>query len=152
MRSADLRFLGCAAGDLARCRDAVFSRPGQDRLPVAWADFRPRGIASNRVFGGPGRPRQPLGPWTEAYLGDMVGHFGRETFARFWTSDDSLEAAFASSTGQDLGEWTMRWAQAYIGVPHSGNRIGLSAAVSAFVVVGTVVGGAALFALRRQVV
>ncbi len=151
VRSADLTFLGCAAGDVERCREAIYSRPGADRVPVAWADFRPRGIASPRVLGGRARPRDPLGPWTAAYLGDMVGHFGRETFARFWTSDDSLEAAFASATGQQLDEWTMRWAQAYIGVPHSGNRVRFSAVVSAFVAVGVVVGGAALFALRRQV-
>jgi len=151
MRRGDLTFLGCAAGDLGRCREAIDSRPGEDRLPVRWADFRPAGISAT---GGrfEWRSREPLGPWTDAYLGDVVGHFGRETFRRFWTSDDSLRAAFAAATGEDLDEWTMRWARSYIGTPASGNRIPLGSAVSAVVLMGVLVTAAAGFALRRQVV
>jgi hypothetical protein len=150
--SVDLAFVGCAAGDLARCRGAIYGDPDQGRLPVAWADFRPAGVASTRAFGGPGGSRHPLGPWTGSYFGDMIGHFGRETFRRFWTSDDSLHAAFAAATGEDLDEWTMRWARSYIGTPASGNRIPLGSAVSAVVLMGVLVATAAGFALRRQVV
>jgi hypothetical protein len=151
MRGGDLTFLGCAAGDLAGCREAIGSRPGKDRLPAQWADFRPPGVAATggRFEWG---SRQPLGPWTDAYLGDMVGHFGRDTFRRFWASNDSLHAAFAAATGEDLDEWTMQWARAYIGTPESGNRVPLGSAVSAVVLMGVLVVAAVGFALRRQVV
>jgi hypothetical protein len=151
MRRGDLTFLGCAAGDLGRCREAIDSRPGEDRLPVRWADFRPPGISAT---GGrfEWRSREPLGPWTDAYLGDMVGHFGRETFRRFWTSNDSLRVAFAAATGENLDEWTMRWARSYIGTPASGNRVPFGSAASAVVLTGVLVAAAAGFAHRRQVV
>ncbi len=150
MRRGDLTFLGCAAGDLGRCREAINGRPGEDRLPVRWADFRPTGISAT-AGRFEWRSRQPLGPWTDAYLGDMVGHFGRETFRRFWTSNDSLPAAFAAATGEDLDEWTMRWARSYIGTPASGNRVPLRSATSAVVVMGLLVAAAAGVAHRRQV-
>lgn len=150
--SIDLAFVGCAAGDTERCHEAIYSEPGKDRVPVAWADFRPAGVASPRGYRGASRTRQPLGPWTESYFGDMIGHFGRETFRRFWTSDDSLHVAFASATGEDLDAWTMRWAQAYLGTPASGNRVRPGSIVSAVVLIGVLVIAAAGFAHWRQVV
>ena len=82
----------------------------------------------------------------------MVGHFGHETFRRFWASDDSLRLAFAAATEEDLDEWTMRWARSYVGTPASGNRVPLGSAMSAVVLMGVLVAAAAGFAHRRQVV
>ena len=48
-------------------------------------------------------------PEEEFLLSDLEAEFGAEAFARFWTSNDELEAAFESAFGIDAGSWTLGW-------------------------------------------
>jgi hypothetical protein len=92
-----------------------------------------------------------LGPAAQEYLGDMVGRFGRERFERFWTSDAPLEEAFEEAMGMPLDQWTMQWARTYIGVPRTAGQLPWGSAVLSLVLAAALVGGAGLYAQRRQV-
>ena len=48
----------------------------------------------------------PIGDW---FLSDIIRQEGRDRFARFWRSEQPLEASFREAFGRDLGEWTRDW-------------------------------------------
>ncbi len=54
-------------------------------------------------------------------MSDLEAEFGRDRFARFWTSDQSVEDAFAAAFDEPIGAWTMRWAQDRMGPQKSGS-------------------------------
>ena len=91
-----------------------------------------------------------LGPSTGWILSDMVHALGRDRFQRFWSSSDSLPAAFEHAAGVPLGTWLRKWAQAMYGpdvlgpsIPSRGRIAGVLMLVGGLVV-------AAAFASRRD--
>jgi hypothetical protein len=130
--------VGCAAGDLDRCRSVLWGRPDPDARGLQFADFDVPGV----VVGWYG---------ASGYLADMVAHFGRERFERFWTSDAPLEQAFEQAMGEPIEQYTMKWAQARVGVPDIGTRTRAAPALLAVVASLVVVGGAAALTRLRQV-
>jgi hypothetical protein len=141
-------YVECAAGNADRCREILWSRPGDDRRPVRFTEFDVPGV----VMGAPYfDPRDPLGPSGPTYLADMLAHYGRDRFARFWASDAPLEQAFADAMGEPIERWTMQWAQAEIGVPNVGPRMRAMPALLSVLVSLAVVGAAGALSRLRQV-
>jgi hypothetical protein len=140
--------LSCAAGNLQLCRDAALPAVGQQA-----SDGGPRGIVDaklqqrrNLLF-----VRHPFRDFVRLYLSDMVLHMGRERFARFWTSEASVESAFAAAMGMPLEEWTMRWAQDQIGEWDYRAEPRLSSIALSLLIVSAFVAASAAWARRRQV-
>lgn len=109
----------CASGELDACDHAVQARrslgaPGFWNGNVLYRSYPTLGwqeYASYRAFG----RREP------SLLADMVRTLGRERFARFWTSNESVPAAFEAVAGEPLNRWTVRWMGAQYGpVPPRG--------------------------------
>jgi len=130
--------VGCAAGDPVRCHDILWDERSADRGRVQFANFAVRGV-----------PSYSYGVRT--YLADMVAHYGRERFERFWTSDAPLEQAFEEATGEPIEQYTMKWAQARVGVPDVGTSTRAGPALLAVAASLVVVGGAAALTRLRQV-
>ncbi len=141
-------YLGCLSGSADSCREILWSRPGDERRPVRFTEFDVPGVVVGMPYFD---PRDPLGPSGPTYLNDMLAHFGRERFARFWTSDAPLEQAFEDAMGEPIEQWTMRWAQADVGTPALGPALPVGPAVLSVVASLVVVGGAAALSRLRQV-
>ncbi|HSE51404.1 MAG TPA: hypothetical protein VLB00_04405 [Gemmatimonadales bacterium] len=99
--------LRCLAGNAAEC-----SRTVLDSIPLR-REALPDDLTAFRFweFGRRNRPGalvsvHPIGDW---FLSDIIRQEGRERFARFWRSDQPLDAAFHEAFGRDLGEWTRDW-------------------------------------------
>ena len=130
--------VGCAAGDPVRCRGILWDERTADRSRVQFANFAVLGV-----------PSYSYG--VRSYLADMIAHYGRERFERFWTSDAPLEQAFEQAMGEPIEQYTMKWAQARVGVPDIGTRTRAAPALLAVVASLVVVGGAAALTRLRQV-
>jgi hypothetical protein len=98
--------LRCLAGNTSECsRTVLDSTPS--RREVLPGDL----TAHSWQFGRRGQPDalvsvHPIGDW---FLSDIIRQEGRERFARFWRSEQPLDAAFREAFGRDLGEWTRDW-------------------------------------------
>lgn len=114
----------CVAAQLDACDHAVLERRGPGR---------PLLIDGNVLLHSyPPFDREAWGPRNRAFggrelslLADMVRTLGRERFARFWTSELPVPAAFEQATGEPLSRWTTRWAVAQYG-PVPGVGAGVS--------------------------
>jgi hypothetical protein len=62
----------------------------------------------------------------EGMLTDLEAEFGRERFARFWTSELEVADAFRDAFGMSAGEWTYRWAAAHHPEATRQTRFGLA--------------------------
>jgi hypothetical protein len=99
--------LRCLAGNAAEC-----SRTVLDSTPLRGEGF-PGDLTASHFwqFGRRGRPDalvsvHPIGDW---FLSDLIRQEGRDRFARFWRSEQPLDASFREAFGRDLGEWTRDW-------------------------------------------
>ena len=103
---------GCLAGRVEACRQALrslSSDPADSQVYREVAEWihsdRPRWLQRVAFTG------------QEAWwMGDLESEFGRERFARFWRSDQSVDDAFLAAFGESIESWTMRWAQRRMGV------------------------------------
>lgn len=148
--------LACAHGDRDRCRAAIQPHfvdvyRGGSGIVQSWLpgliEGRWRRSYDYYYYRSSG-----LGPRVGHYFSDMVTEFGRERFARFWRSNAPLEDAFEQAMGVPLDEWTMQWVQSTIGVPETPADIPAGSVLASLIVMGVLLGGASLFAFRRQVV
>ena len=99
--------LRCLAGNAAECSRTVLDSP-----PLRGEGF-PGDLTASHFwqFGRRGRPDalvsvHPIGDW---FLSDIIRQEGRDRFARFWRSEQPLDASFREAFGRDLGEWTRDW-------------------------------------------
>ena len=84
-------------------------------------------------------------------MGDLEAEFGAERFARFWTSDQSVDEAFLGAFGEPMEEWTMRWAQGLMGFHKTGPSIDPLSILLTLVTVITCGGLAVATGTRRTV-
>ena len=64
---------------------------------------------------------RPFGRRESFLLAEMVRSLGRERFAHFWTSNETVPVAFEQTAGEPLEQWTSRWAASQYGqVPPRG--------------------------------
>jgi hypothetical protein len=129
---------GCAAGEMDRCQGILWGQRDADRDRRQFARFAVRGVLRFSYESG-------------SYLADMVAHYGRERFARFWTSDAPLEQAFADAMGEPIERWTMKWARAHVGIPDVGARTRAVPALLVVLASVVVVGAAGALSRLRQV-
>jgi hypothetical protein len=82
----------------------------------------------------------------------MVRTLGPARFARFWSSEQPLERAFVSATGESLDAWMRDWAIRSYGHASSGPTVAsvglLAGAIAVIVAFGLALG----IGLRRRVV
>jgi len=88
---------------------------------------------------------------TATYLSDVLTEFGPERFASLWRADGTLEEAFASAVGADLGAWTRRWATERLGTGAGSHAISIAALGTSVTAVAVFLAVAALVAIRRRV-
>ncbi len=84
-------------------------------------------------------------------MGDLEAEFGRDRFARFWTSDQTVEDAFTAAFGEPIEVWTMRWAQDRMGVQKAGPSVDLLSVLLTLVTLLACVGISTATATRRRV-
>jgi hypothetical protein len=84
-------------------------------------------------------------------MSDLEGEFGRDRFARFWTSDQPVEDAFVSAFDEPIEMWTMRWAQDRMGYQKAGPSTDLLSILLSLITLLACVGIATGTAARRQV-
>jgi hypothetical protein len=112
-REMNLDGVQCAAGKPDACDSGVLAFRMQT-APVFWrqnvlyesypALGAGRGAFYYPYYYGWGR-REPY------LLADMVRTLGRDRFARFWTSSESVPVAFEKASGEPLSQWTSRWVE-----------------------------------------
>ena len=143
--SASLDAVACNAGDLPRCRAALFlpdtTAIGRRRrreppgVVLGWSWWDTRG----GLYGG------------RVYLADLVRTTGRERFGVFWRSPAPVDSAFQTAMGLSIEAWTARWQRERMGVLTVGSRIRAASILLGLLVAGLFVAGSAYFAGRRQI-
>ncbi len=141
--AGSLDAVGCYAGDLARCRAALFP----DRSTLGARDLQdPAGVVVrwwwNRrsgLYGG------------QEYLADLVREMGRERFQAFWSSSAPVEPAFQAVMGLPIDAWTARWQRERMGSLVVGSRIRTLSLLLGLLAAGLCVAGSAYFYGRREI-
>jgi len=135
---------GCLAGHIDACRRAVLD-------PIAYVDPDSYPELEEWISSGYTIPRRPFGGRERTWMGDLETEFGRDRFARFWTSDQDVEDAFTAAFGEPIEVWTMRWAQDRMGVQKAGPSVDLLSVLLTLVTLLACVGISTATATRRRV-
>jgi hypothetical protein len=137
--------LSCTDGNVGRCRTAVLSASNDGVFRRHERDPRTTGVFRRAYW-----PRSFA--IDDRYLASLVHDMGRDRFARFWRSTQPVDSAFQSAFGQPLGEWTARWARAFMpDMPPFGPAPTPVAAVSALLLALGAVAAAGVYVTRRQI-
>lgn len=142
----------CASGEHARCKSAVLSGvPDYDsfRYPNQSGTKRPNGVVNATKFAW--APAHPLGLGVRSFLADLVTDMGQDRFARFWTSDEPVEIAFATAFGLPIEDWTMKWARDQVGTPLRGTATRPGALLQGFLLAALFVGIGVSYGTKREV-
>jgi hypothetical protein len=133
----------CIKGDFARCEYALTIvprvRPSQ-RLPGVTA---PSSLGRRRYYAG------LIGYQAGEFMSDAVRELGRERFKAFWTSADSVPAAFEKASGQRWGSFIQRWMITHYGEIHPGPRMSSYATVTSAILVILALGATMMVSIRR---
>jgi hypothetical protein len=138
----------CAAGNRHACRSGI-SDPMRrgfyfQLYPVYRRERGILGAGSSWLYS------TRMGPNLGRLLSDLMLDMGEERFARFWSSEASLEAAFAESFDVELEDWVMSWARVQVGrVERPGPEP--SSALLGLLLAAVFVGGATFVLRIRQV-
>jgi hypothetical protein len=137
--------LGCADGQLPRCRDAVMHASNESPFRL---NTESRGIT--------GVVRRAYWPRNFAdddhYLAALIKDMGRDRFGRFWRSTSSVDSAFMSAFDQPIEVWTAQWARKFAPeLPPFGPAPRPVAVVFGFAMVAIAIAAAAAGVMRRQV-
>jgi len=140
----------CAQGDREGCRDVALmagSDPGWSVSQVAakLRDLQGFGVSVIRE-GGTG---VGFGGHGVRIFYELEEEFGEEAFARFWTSDRDVEAAFGEAFGLPFEDWLVRWTGEEWGHPAAGPPVPLQATALSFISLG-LLAGLALYMGRRK--
>lgn len=134
----------CSTGDLDACAHAVLARsrsPGRlwngNVLYQAYPGLSAEGDYWYQV--------RPFGHRESTLLAAMVRSLGRERFARFWTSNETVSKAFEDAAGEPLDRWASHWlAMQYGPLPPRGAGV----AASGWLLSGVLIISALLLAAR----
>ncbi|MEK7401813.1 MAG: hypothetical protein AABZ80_05560 [Gemmatimonadota bacterium] len=138
----------CVAGIAEDCRRIMMSDSLTLNYSSVWFSVSKEGIRTREYWS---NDMYRLGPNSAELLSDMAFELGRERFQRFWSSPLPVEEAFKAASGEDLGEWTYRWARKTYGNFGLGPGLPASAAVVSLVLAALFVGAAMVAAGRRQI-
>ena len=138
----DLRIRACAGGREARCAD-ILTRP-----PASLDAFRRAVTQGAATFNLPPLYESEAVPY-RLMLSSIEAEFGQERFARFWTSDREVPAAFAAAFGVDADAWVSRWSRSTYEEVRLGATTSAATALVSCLVVLVCSGLAAAIAARR---
>jgi hypothetical protein len=136
----------CIKGALDRCERAVATRPVmrvQQRISGLTAPFT---LGRQRYYAG------LIGYQAGDFLADAVRELGHERFRKFWTSTDSLPAAFERATGERWGAFIQRWMIMRYGEVHPGPRMSGYAVVTSSILVLLALAATMMMSVRRTYV
>lgn len=139
------RVEACLAGERSACRRIV-----SDTLWLLHSGEEKR-LQAELPLAHLERPTWRPAAFLARLLADAERGFGRERFARFWTSPLELEAAFAEAFGLPVEEWVYRWARAHLGEEPRGPRLGVGAALLSLLTLGGLASVSAYLSGRRSV-
>lgn len=142
-RSYEMELYGCTAGNREACRSGLLAPSWYWLYPVSQ---REPGIVAARNY----RYYARLGPNSGRLLSDLLIDMDAERFARFWSSESSLEAAFAEAFDVALEDWVMDWARIQMGELERPAPRPSSAALG-LLLAAVCVGGATFLVRGRQV-
>lgn len=156
MPFASAFFLGGGDVDLNRCRTGLasecadfFERPGQYYLTEQQREIVRRSPATS--IGSPSASGTVIND-EEHILADLEAEFGRDAFARFWTSEEEVGVAFEAAFGVDAGSWLVAWLERTTGVHRPGPGLPRNASSGAMLTLGLLLGVAYWRRRERQVV
>lgn len=136
----------CIKGDLDACERLVVTRPtGRQFRQIrqvggATGAFQ---LSRRRYYAG------AIGSQAGELLADAVREMGRERYKAFWTSADSVPAAYEKASGERFGTFINRWMIAHYGEIHPGPRMtGYSLIVSTILVL-LALGATMMISVRR---
>ena len=86
----------------------------------------------------------------EYLLADLEAEFGADAFLRFWSSTESVEDAFESAFGVEVGEWMTVWVDSVSGTTQPGPGLPRSASSGSMLALGLLAGIAFLRNRRRK--
>jgi hypothetical protein len=133
----------CLKGALDRCEYALTVSPrmrARQRLPGLTPPFN---LGRRRYYAG------LIGYQAGEFLSDAVREMGRDRFQRFWTSTDSLPAAYQKATGERWGAFIQRWMIAHYGKIEPGPRMSSYAMVTSAMLVIVAVIATMMMSVRR---
>jgi hypothetical protein len=134
----------CIKGELATCE-----RVAAIRAPRRWAGA-PVGEGTYALSLGRTRYfRGAIGYQAGELLSDAVREMGRDRFMTFWTSPDSVPAAYQKASGERWGAFIHRWMIAHYGEIHPGPRMSSYALMTSAILVIIALGGTMLMSVRR---
>jgi len=141
--AGSLDAVACSAGDLARCRAALFP----DRATLGPRDRQdPPGVVVRWWWDRRGGLYDG-----QEYLADLAREMGRERFQRFWSSPAPVETAFQAAMGVPMDAWTAHWQRERMGGLVVGSRIRALSLLLGLLAAGLCVAGSAYFAARREI-
>ncbi|HSK21404.1 MAG TPA: hypothetical protein VK912_19765 [Longimicrobiales bacterium] len=135
--SGDLMIRGCIAGRADLCDRIVSFEPRPERPGAATVHLQP----AYRFSGTADR----------LLLSEAEAAFGRDRFARFWTSDADVPVAFASAFGIELGDWLREWGREYYGEQTLGPGLGAASVLLSVLAVMALAAAAAAVSIRRRI-
>ena len=105
---------GIGSVEIDRCRAGIPEACGElftnPESATGWSASSMRMAQQSPALAVRGDPFFGLIAQDEAYLlHDLEAQFGREAFARFWTSELPFEAAFEDAYGMDVNGWMSGW-------------------------------------------
>jgi hypothetical protein len=136
----------CIKGSLDKCEHAVAVVPSVRpifRLPGVTP---PSSLGRRRYYAG------LAGYHAGELLSDAVRELGRERFRTFWTSPDSVPAAFQKASGERWGAFIQRWMISHYGEVHPGPRMSAYALITSTILVIIALGATMLVSVRRTYV
>ncbi len=134
----------CIKGVLEKCEYALALSPriirSNVRLPGVTA---PYSIGRRRYYAG------LIGYQAGEFMSDAVRELGRERFKTFWTSSDSVPAAFQKASGERWGAFIQRWMITHYGEVHPGPRMSSYATITSAILVMLALGATMMMSIRR---
>jgi len=150
LASASLAVQGCLAGNPDACVRAVTdatliarARP-EEALVVADSPL-------SHYSESAGTLQPPFGYLDDTLLADAESEFGSEAFARFWSSDEPVAAAFATAFGVDMGSWLVDWVDPQLGVYRAGPSVAGTDGLLVMLALTVLAAMATRVAMRRRV-
>jgi hypothetical protein len=140
---------GCMAHDATDCESAILD-------PIAREG--PRSELTRAVGSSPASfaevdwaDESPFGYLDDSLFAELEDEFGAEAFARFWSSEQEVPAAFEAAFGVELGDWVLAWVDAQMGTSPTGPGIPFGDLILAILTVGLLTAAGSRVAMRRQI-
>ena len=134
----------CIKGDLERCEYSLTVSPRRVRsayrLPGVTPPFS---LGRRRYYAG------LIGYQAAEVMSDAVRELGRERFKSFWTSPDSVPAAYQKASGERWGAFIQRWMVTHYGEVHPGPRMSAFQVTTSAILVVLAIVATMLISVRR---